>query len=511
MLMIRVKEILVKLINIPFFGLYLLLLIAAILRGLLVKSGGQYFFVDEARFINGHYLLSSIINGSFSESIECIVSNPAHTGFVIFSSIAETIRYLYLFIITSGSIHPYELTLNPNLGIAIATFTLSLPSVINIALLYAIIRRIGGKKGEALLGAALMTSSCSMFYLCRHLVPYDCALMLVLIALWIGVKPVNNLKNSFACGFIACLGLLTYNGTWTLSIIVCLIHVLWKKNGSDGKLKAFVITALGGIIPLLLLQFISLALDRNFANDLLDWAKATSGNQMGDFGIGWRVLFQYLWETEHLILILWMAGIVISFYSIIKGRTELSLSKDNLGVYAFLSIYLLLIIGSDILENFVIYDRIARMVVPFMCIAGSFPLFKIMNRSSNLSVLLICSAVVIQTAINFSYPFRIMFPDEVRKLTNEKYGKVNLASSYKGENISVFDLNATNSVYTLFNANKLIPPLKGLKDIPNTQKIFTKKHPYQYKPYQYLHFKEKERNLIRKTNLKMTLIKIPNS
>ena len=58
MRMITVKEMTTKLANNPKLCLYLLLIVGTVLRGLLVTSGGQFFIVDEARFINGHYFLA---------------------------------------------------------------------------------------------------------------------------------------------------------------------------------------------------------------------------------------------------------------------------------------------------------------------------------------------------------------------------------------------------------------------------------------------------------------------
>jgi hypothetical protein len=56
--MITVKEMTTKLANNPKLCLYLLLIVGTVLRGFLVTSGGQFFIVDEARFINGHYFLA---------------------------------------------------------------------------------------------------------------------------------------------------------------------------------------------------------------------------------------------------------------------------------------------------------------------------------------------------------------------------------------------------------------------------------------------------------------------
>ena len=64
---------------------------------------------------------------------------------------------------------------------------LSQISVISIALVYAIARRAGRDRVEALIAAALMASAATMFYYARHLLPYDSSLALGLLALWCGL------------------------------------------------------------------------------------------------------------------------------------------------------------------------------------------------------------------------------------------------------------------------------------------------------------------------------------
>ena len=235
---------------------------------------------------------------------------------------------------------------------------------------------------------------------------------------------------------------------------------------------------------------------------------------MGDFGSGWRVFFQYLWETEHALLLIWVSGLLISLYAIIKYKVKRPLSKHNLGTYAFLATYILLILGSDVLEKFVVYGRTARMAVPFLCIAACFPIVGILKRiksSQRVSVsflIVIAGVFFIQVTLNFIQPLRVTFPNVIRTIVKEDYGDVSLASTYIGKNISAFDNNNSNSRYTLINANKLIPPLDGIKDSPTGHTILTFKHPYQYKTYPFLHYKEHERNILRNSDLRISLLNL---
>ena len=102
MRMITVQEMTTKLANHPKRCLYLLLVVGTVLRGFLVTSGGQFFIVDEARFLNGHYLLANLADGDFQAALHRISTNYAHSFFIFFAAFAEGIRFLYVNLINQG-------------------------------------------------------------------------------------------------------------------------------------------------------------------------------------------------------------------------------------------------------------------------------------------------------------------------------------------------------------------------------------------------------------------------
>jgi hypothetical protein len=62
-----------------------------------------------------------------------------------------------------------------------------------------------------------------MFYYARHLLPYDAALALGLVALWCAVG--SSRRDSLMCGAAASAAFITYNGYWLLVATVLLLHV----------------------------------------------------------------------------------------------------------------------------------------------------------------------------------------------------------------------------------------------------------------------------------------------
>ena len=113
--------------------------------------------------------------GSAFEILKGLFSTQDHLGFALISAIPAAIQFrLGHALSRSGE----GLMILPGI-------VLSQASVLSIALVYAIARRAGRDRVEALIAAALMASAATMFYYSRHLLPYDSSLLLALVAAFV--------------------------------------------------------------------------------------------------------------------------------------------------------------------------------------------------------------------------------------------------------------------------------------------------------------------------------------
>ena len=80
---------------------------------------------------------------------------------------------------------------------------LSLASVVVIGMTYLVARRTGADEPEALIAALLVAGCATMTFYSRHFLPYDSALALGLMALYIGLGPGTSFKTSLLCGLTA--------------------------------------------------------------------------------------------------------------------------------------------------------------------------------------------------------------------------------------------------------------------------------------------------------------------
>lgn len=500
-----------KSLNVHGLVLLGLLLLSVFLKLFLALKGGQYFIVDEARFLHGHYLLANLADGDVHGVLHRICTNYAHTFFIFFAAFAEGIRFLYVDLVNQGDT-PAHLLTETRAGIEVAAFVLSFASSISIFLVYAIIRRFGGGKDQALAGAFLMALSTVNYYYARHLVPYDCAIMLALIALYFGAHSEGKFRHSVLCGIFAGLATLTYNGYWILSVVVWLLHIIRSDEHYEKRIKKAILCAFAGVSPLIILQIISLSVGENFLRGEIEWLQASRGNQYGDLGLGWAVFFVYLWEAENGILVVFTVGIIFSVRGWLAHFSLRSLDHHTFGPFAALVIFLLLFLLSDIVQVTVLYGRTIKQIVPFLCMACALPLSQLKNflprTRINLTIALLLVASIAQAAYNQAACLNITFPSSFKAQVENQYGSVSRQSNLKGPNIDVFEHIEPGSDYILVNGQNLILPIHGQKSIPPGKVLLSVRHPYQYKPYQFIHFNSRERNILDNTDLSMRLLKI---
>lgn len=267
-------------------------------------------------------------------------------------------------------------------------------SVACIVLVYLIAKRVGSSEYESLAAALFMATSTAMFYYSRHLFSFDAAMALALLAFWIGLKQ-GPLSHSFVCGLVAGLAFSTYNGYWPLAGLALVVHTLYFHPTVAEFFKRSLIAGTGLVLPYALLEFLTRV--RGMPSYILGMRGFMGEETMGAYSEGWKFPAFFLWDCEHLILILW---IVLGLLAIRRSWLWLSVA---------FTAYLFLALPSH-LHIVVIYGRTARQLVPLLCLAAAYGVSKIPKPLAAAVLLL----VVTQFAINISVPFRQRFPPFLR-------------------------------------------------------------------------------------------------
>ena len=90
------------------------------------------------------------------------------------------------------------------------------------------------------------------------------------------------------------------------------------------------------------------------------------------------------------------------------------------------------------------------------------------------------------------------FPKEIASEIQNDYKDINILFEYSKHLLKPdYNINASMK-YKLINCGQLYPGIKHYKEIVLNDLIWSVKHPYQYKPYQLMHFNNSERDLLDK-------------
>jgi hypothetical protein len=473
--------------------LVLLLALASLLRLVLVVQGGQLYWPDE-RLYTQVLDIFDLHRGHWFDIIKALFSTPDHLGFALISATPAAIQF------SIG----HALSRSGNGLMMLPGIALSQLSVVSIALVYAIARRAGRDRVEALLAAALMASATTMFYYARHLLPYDSAMMLALVALWCGVGATP--RDSLACGAAAGAAFVTYNGYWLIVGVVILIHIAQKGRTTPASaLKRAVYAGLGVLIVPAVIMLVELAMGAPllFAGMQRLASTVTDGYAPEGFSVPWA----YFWHAEHGLLLVWIAAALF----VVLGRADWNDARRRTAtvwVLAAAFIYLGLGFTSAVLHVFVVMGRQSRQLVPFFSLATAAAVMELLERRrwSSRIVGACVAALVLQAGWNFRQPLQQRFPGDVIAEITAKYGPIDFDNTIQGPPQAH---EHVESQWVLFNAQHLYHPRAPRPPLPSSVlEVMRFRHPLQFLPYQYEGFEPMERQVLRANDIAMRLVDV---
>jgi len=455
-----------------------LLLAALALRLALVWAGGQFFWPDESRYVAARDALAAIAGGQVREGLTSLVAQGDHVGFKLLGLMPAMLERL--------------LEVNdPRL----AAGFFALFSWFGLVFLWGWMRQLGASP-EAQAWTVLLVVTCtSLTFYVRHLFPYDPSMALAFAALWVGAKDRASLVRVAVAGILAGCAVLVYFGHWLLTGVVLLLLCLdremaWRRILARGFAAGF------GFAGVLLAVWL---LDRWGAGTMVANARNFSGTiTQGDFGRGWRLVWEYFWHTEGLVTLGWLAVAGYAGRRVWRdwrGRRELPPVWSRV-VLALVLIYGGLMLLSDVVPKFVIYGRSARQLSPFFCVAGGLVLAELMAVSSRRKLFAwgLGVALVVNAAWHLGPVLGQMFPKEFRQVAAARLTTAPPAEAGR----SYYRL--VNVDHYLFEAERLAHPPEEI--------LLARRHPYEFQPYLYEGSSAKQRAQRRATDQRMQLVRV---
>lgn len=442
--------------------LWLILSIAFVLRIILVVRGGQFYWSDERLYLTSRIATDLFVAGETGLSMRAVLG-AEHLLFKVIGLIPAFAEQ----VVGGTSRLP---------GVFFALF-----SVASIWIVWRIALRLGGTELEALGAAFLLACSSTWSYYSRHLLPYDPAMAIALVALLIALRQPSRHLDSWLCGGLSCAAFLCYSGYWALDAFVMLTRITWRSGGVRESISRGWRVALAFAIPPVAILGSNALLAGDMTQQLIGFSKTIN---QGAFEEGWSLPFAYFWHAEHVLSLVWLAALVCGLQGAIAGRRE---SKVPLAGVLF--IYSALVVTSVGFHVFVVYGRVARQLVPFLCLLTAQQIHRLVRdgvlprRSvAALAVVLICQAV-----LNMRTPMAQVFPDKFRERARQ------IAAAHPERPLQF--LFAEH----IFPAPEPVPAINGTV-------IAREAHPLQYFPYQYEGFTPEARALLRSTDISMRVV-----
>jgi hypothetical protein len=433
-----------------------LLITAAALRIWLIVQGGQYYWPDEKRYRGSHVLLAALRGDT--TSLQNTLGEPAALMLKTVGLVPARIEELV------GD--------NPH----VPALVFGSCSLVCIWLIAVIARRLGGSRDQAFFAALLATGSTALLYMARHLTSYDLALMFGLIGVCVAVRRPSTSMSTVLTGIWAVATFLAYAGAWSLAAAACAIHVLDAISLRDGIRRATLMTlGMTTVVTAMIIGY------RWAGISWVDSLRAFAGTiTQGDFSEGWWLPFAYLWQAEHLLLIGWAIALAWCLW---RFREAIHARLTRAGLIGVVCLYASLAVSSTILHRFVVYGRLSRPLVPFLCLIGGAVIAPWLARwpRVRLATAIVVLGVAAEAAINFRVPLGQEFPTEFIARIERRYPKPRV----------------------FINARHLFPGPEPM-DVPDGyREVASAPHPLEFLPYQYEGYADSERRLLRSSDIRM--------
>lgn len=439
-------------------------------RVFLAYSGGQDFWPDESRYQGAQYAVLHLAHGEWQLAAGDLLGHADHLLFRWFGLPPALGEYL-------AGPHPH-----------LVACYFSLFSILAIWLVWLVARRAGAGEREALTAAFLAACSNSLFYYSRHYFPYDISLCLMLLALYVGLGSWSW-RRSLTAGVLAGLGFLTYNGYWWLGGTILALHTLLAPGGGRRGPARAGWAGLGLVLPIALCVAAAGAFGFNLVSGYRQFAGSVT---QGDFGLGYRVMTEYLWSSEGLLLVVWLAGATLgAWLSVRESWTHRS--RWWLGALVFICAGYLLF--SDVFHKFVVYGRQVRVVVPFFCLITAYAVEQLAARRVVRRGVWLASlaAVLGMAAWNFSGPLTQMFPAQ---FPHRAAAAVFHRQQREGPGL-----------YRMQFAQRLDPTNLPVAS-PSHRVVLRRRNPLQYRPYQFEGFTQRQRRALNTHDISMRVVQL---
>jgi hypothetical protein len=237
----------------------------------------------------------------------------------------------------------------------------------------------------------------------------------------------------------------------------------------------------------------------------------------GDFDAGAKLPWQFFWHAEHSLLVLWGIGIAVLIFrkmipGVISPQDADVVRRGRFWLIVAALCYLFLVIPSNVLHKFVVYDRSVRPLVPLLCLATASAAMILTDHGRRGRWLTAAGALlVVHVVWNAAPLYALRFPREVSWWATSQFGD-DVATGARsfvlnlGDNAGLAPSDRRRYVVVndrdiWIDGDRLPTP----RPIPG-RLVYRTTHPRQLFIYQYHGYKEELRRVLRRIDLSTQVI-----
>lgn len=372
------------------YGLIFLIVVVILTRVLIFNKDAAFFWADESRY---QFLIDKIDEFSKSRNYSLLYQQlfnmDARPGAAFF-------YYPVAFLEWKNPNIPYGVYFN------------LIVNILNLMMIYFIVKRIQNNK-VAILVTLILTFSITSFIYMRHLLPYDIALLLLLT----GFSLYVYFQKSFTFGLLAGLSFLTYPSYYYYIVPIPFILILYQRS-----IKSAFLFILGITTILLLTQLLSNVHTTSYFQSLKDQSGGVTAIQQGDYIPAVSYIGEYILATDGYFNLFLILAIFPGLF-LIKNK-----KKIGIFVIYLILVFLILEVFSHILKQHVLYSRTVRPLYLFSLTLAVVILEKVFsNFKSKKIYIYLVGALVLITILNWLPRFlvykNLIYPKQFQKTARD--------------------------------------------------------------------------------------------
>ena len=381
----------------------------------------------------------------------------------------------------------------------------TIPSVLSIGLVFLIAARAGSDGMEALLAAFLLAASNSWFIWSRHFLTYDISMLFALAALYVALRPREiDRRGAMLVGLLLFCAFWVYMNHVFLVFAIGSLYCLVLVDNPRLMIPRLFYVLIGAsvlLLPILIYNYAVVNID------VFAWIQLQAeGITQGSYEEGVLLPFAYFFETEGVISLVWITGLVLACKSVVNCRPNRR-HRIMLWLTALVMIYGLMALFSSGLHIFVLFGRTVRALVPFIVLICAFAFAPYVKRYGYRLAALSIAAITVVALINFMTVISQQHPVELTRQVREEFGEVSLTTTFSPPSRTHGFKNPVleDARYELVNAGYYYP-ITEMRDLPEGEVLMKVAHPFNYRPWQYIGFTPEMREIINRDGLYIWLI-----